>query len=124
MLEFHSFPFGSPLGHFEPHSEGQALFAKKRKRKDHLSPVTESADTCAGALAQGPPMGGVPPGGGAMACGGGARLPSHGRVLVGPPVGVVPRVAASVPGGAGGRGGAGGYAIMVTQRPAARLREE
>lgn len=119
MLEFHSFPFESPLGHFESHPEGQVLFGRKKKG-DHLSPVTESADTCACALAQGPPMDGVPSGGGAMACGGGASLPSHGRDLVGPPVGVVPRVAASVPGGSGGAGGGGGYAIVVTQRPAAR----
>lgn len=53
-------------------------------------------------------MDGVPSGGGAMACGGGASLPSHGRDLVGPPVGVVPRVAASVPGGSGGAGGGRG----------------
>ena len=83
------------------------LKKKKKTQKETISLPSQKLQTPAQAHCPGTPgfrpLGGVPSGGGAMACGGGARFPSHGRGLLGPPVGVVPRVAASVPRGAGGR---------------------
>ena len=121
MLESHSFPFGSPLGPFEPHPQGQALFEKKKKKhKRGPSPVTEAADACAGALPRAswvPPIGRCPFWGRGNGLWGRGQVPLSREGSRGPSRGcgspgwrrVFPGVLES-----------GGYAIVVTQRSAAR----